>query len=400
MLPLRYILIPLAVFAMWLGAVLSFGAPPDPLIVEIDGQRLTYDLRKPTTKPTDVGSKPPVIVPPGLPALERKVAPSVGDRALGAFLNKDNPSLRSTLVQGWGQNIHATGNAPLLLEDVFTLFPFREKPKEIYYGQCLYIDSTNTVTIRGYYARGSWGREAPTEQTAFRHCIYRDFGGKLMVVEDSWIDGAAACLLQSRCDVVYRRCFLTDGAVGVAQVMGNGRIEDSTIYGGHHYFQPAGEGRDGKPVPAAWTSNVAISLYAPLTVKNVWAVGKPGQGDNNNLIPGVRHYNVGAVVGSASYGKEAWKPVVDKDKNGKTDWGTNLLTTEGDCRLIGWPGPNVSGDLPPSLTGWTITTELVDVVGEVNAIRAKMEARQISVKEAVEQAQMAVRAAAVAKVGG
>jgi hypothetical protein len=367
------------------------------VVIVIDGKtyRGTLQADAPAIQPASQPTTSPIVITPAtqptLPALTQRIAPAIGVRGDGYRIAASQTSAGGFCVDGFEQNIVVQDHPlPCTLSDFFSLRPHHPIPDVpgTYKGQCLYADKCGPLVVRGYYARsaGKWQGMPAKDNDRFRHAIYSNFGVQSLTVEDSWLDDATCAGIQSRGPVAtIRRCFISECGIALLLVSG-ATVEDCTIYGGNVYHFPA-DPATGKP--ASWAGDVAIQAYYPVTLRNVWIVGKPGQSADNTSLAGLKTYHLGAVVSGGDYSKSEWKPPVGPD--GKR---IRKLVTATDCVIAGWPGPAFDGAAKHDGSGFTVKPTPVDVTAQIEAIRSDMEARRISVADAVARAQSVVRGAA------
>jgi hypothetical protein len=325
------------------------------------------------------------------------VAPrSAMQRGDGVTLTPGNQTLAGTLIDGWRQNIvaqHLRGETTI--RDVFSLNAYRAAPTgESFIGQALYGDDLDSLTIDGYYARAAGWRDVGPDKNGYRHDLYSNYGVRRLLIQNAWLDEAAACGIQTRGELAtVRNCLITRAAMGILAVSGRVRVEHSTIYDASHYYQPPGKDRQGRPVAAVWTGALALQTYTPLDCDDVWIVGHPDQGAPETAIKGVKTYTLGAItVGSTYTGSDDWRPYIDP----ATGRPPAKLLTARNCRIYGWAGPGIQGNGRGDATGWKISTRAVDVWPALELVRADMVGRRISIAQAVERGQTIIRAAAAA----
>lgn len=298
---------------------------------------------------------------PQWPRRAKVVAPSRADRGDG--LTRRNVAggvaVADVLVDGWEQNIVIEHGGAATIDNVVSC---NSTPQDVwadvYRGQALYVDDCPSLIVRGYAAvNAGWQPGMPPRaKNAYRHGCYANWGLKSLVIEDAIFWGCSAAGAQCRQwqgSVVLRRPVFVDCGVGLLAVAGNVTLESPTFFGGHCWYQKKA---DGSP---AWTGNMAVSSYTPLTMTDPWIVGTPGQGDSPDGAPA---YNLGAVMGSREYG-----PAAELIRKGELPQAAKPKGATWDVsggRICGWPTDNrgnlFAGDAPCPQSGWSVSDRPVN----------------------------------------
>ena len=354
----------------------------------------------PTPAPVPETIPASTVVEPVIPPLRRMIADESMPRDEAVRLNKQIAGdlfARDLHIDGYedGVVIEGTGNRPALVENVRVLNTWRTSPERCFKGQGVYADAAGAVTIRGCFGHRLGWRPGcpPADRNNFRHGVYSNFDVASLLIEDSWIDEAACAGIQARGPVIIRRCLITECAVGMLLLAG-AVVEEVTVYGGRPRYNPPeppdpAAGKSARP--ASWTGDTALSIYHPARVRDLWIVGRTGQADDVDLIPGLRTYHMGAVVGSGSYPKSQWRPPIDARGEVIRD-----LLTAADSRVVGWPGPAFAGDRPHDGSGFRVGGAAIDVRELIASLRDEALAARTTAQMArvVSRGQRLVRDAA------
>lgn len=322
----------------------------------------------------------------GLPKLTRMVAPITGKRGEGiAIVRKPNYSLKDTHIEGYNSNLtiqYVTG--PVTVDNYRGCRAWRDEPKDIFKGHALYMDKLDGPTkITNFLARDNgWQTgKPPLDLSQFRHGVYSNFGAKNPLFENCIIAGSANVGIQLRGGGVIRNCVFLDNSVAVYAVMGNCTIENCTIYDGHYHCTWGT--KDGQTVVNSWTSNSGVQIIWPTVMRDVWIIGRPGQGNDPGLVPNVKCYAAGAVGTTNFWGGGA----------GHSDWkpapGGVKLDAK-DCLISGWPGKPFAGDRPHDGTGFVVKTN--PVTYNYKPVLDAVERNEISIKDAIKKLHAEIRA--------
>ncbi len=171
--------------------------------------------------------------------------------------------------------------------------------------------------------------------------------------------------------------------------MGNVTLEDVTIYGGNYYWTKDQHGQ-------AWTGMVGIAAYWPVTLNNVWIVGRPDQaaGDATVKASGIiRKYPGPAIQLNTQKADPAhpdWKP---------PPAGTRLVTVGPGCVVAGWPlnpmspttfgGSGMTAANAAELAKIRVTSTPVQY--DYGSVLADVEANRVGIFDAVEKLKAGIR---------
>jgi hypothetical protein len=278
-------------------------------------------------------------------------------------------------VRGFDQNFTLENIPGAKLDNVTSLYAYRDSPDLIYHGQLFYFGNAGGVEISNFYggkSGGCWTRRT-VDRTQYHHVIYSDFG-TILIASAGICYQADNSGIQTRdggdvVDVVVIGC-----GIGFLATQGDTHIRHLTIYDGGYYVD-----FDKQKRPSAWTGMVGLDIYsASVVADDVWIVGKKGQelGDDMVRASGLKRYP-GPAVSLSPYKPDPAHPKYKPRPKGKAP----LVSTN--CRIAGWPGPAFGGGDVAHLDkrGWTVTPEPIEY--DPSPVLAALERNEISKAEAV-----------------
>jgi hypothetical protein len=339
-----------------------------------------------------VEAPPPPPPPPPLPSLTVMKPEAGKPRDHGLAYNKGGDLVVENLhVEGFGHNIVAQNAKSLKVNNVRTCRAWREQSKDIFAGQGLYLfNIAGQVVVTGFFARDNgWQKDKPPiDLTEYRHGVYANFGGGGNggpVFDTCIIAGSCNTGIQLRAGGVIRNSVFLDSATAIAAVMGNFRLENCTIYDGHYHNSRVVDS-SGKTVIKSWTAHTALTALWPGVLRDVWIVGRPGQGDDPGLVPNVKCFPQGAVSVSGMWG----------GANGHPEWKPSPVPVKldaKDCVIAGWPGQPFTGDRKHDGSGFVVKNSTVSY--DYKPVLDAVERNEISIAEAVKTLHQQIRSKVV-----